>query len=73
MRFAYEVLDDPDKPHPDSPPDAYAWGVRAVGLPANLSAYGVGDTLDEALRDLAEGVKLLGAQCGGERPPGGGG
>jgi len=32
-------------------------GVRAVGLPGNLSVYGVGDTLDEALLDLGEGIR----------------
>lgn len=53
----YEVLDDPSKAHSESPADAYPWGVRAVGLPANLSAYGVGDTLDEALRNLGDGVR----------------
>ena len=57
--IGYEILDDPGNPHPGSLPDAYPWGVRAVGLPANLSAYGVGDTLDEALRDLEEGVRAL--------------
>ena len=41
----------------DSLPDAFAWGVRAVGLPGNLSVYGVGDTLDEALLDLGEGIR----------------
>jgi hypothetical protein len=30
VHVRYEVLDDPAKPHPESPPDAYAWGVRAV-------------------------------------------
>jgi hypothetical protein len=30
-----------------------------VGLPGNLSAFGVGDTLDEALDDLAEGIRGL--------------
>jgi hypothetical protein len=57
IHVRYEVLDDPDKPHPETPLDAYAWGVRAVGLPANLSVYGVGDTLDEALQDLGEGIR----------------
>jgi hypothetical protein len=55
----YEILDDPGSPHPDSASDAYPWGVRAVGLPGNLSAYGVGQTLDEALEDLTEGVRDL--------------
>lgn len=58
IHVRYEILDDPAEPHPDSPPDAYSWGVRAVGLPANLSVYGVGDTLDEALDDLSEGIRL---------------
>lgn len=53
-RINYEILDDPGNPHPESAPEAFPWGVRAVGLPANMSAYGVGDTLDEALRDLEE-------------------
>jgi hypothetical protein len=57
IHVRYEVLDDPGKPHPETPPDAYAWGVRAVGLPANLSVYGVGDTLGEALQDLGEGIR----------------
>jgi hypothetical protein len=65
IHVRYEVLDDPGKPHPESPEDAYAWGVRAAGLPANLSVYGVGDTLDEALLDLAEGVRA--ARRGGWR------
>jgi hypothetical protein len=33
--------------------------VQAVGLPGNLSAFGVGDTLDEALDDLAGGIRAL--------------
>jgi len=57
IHVRYEILDDPANPHPESLPDAFAWGVRAVGLPGNLSVYGVGDTLDEALFDLAEGIR----------------
>jgi len=57
IHVRYEVLDDPGKPHPESSADAYAWGVRAVGLPANLRVYGVGDTLEAALRDLADGIR----------------
>ena len=57
IHVRYEILDDPSSPHPDSAPDACPWGVRAVGLPANMSVYGVGDTLDEALDDLSEGVR----------------
>jgi len=48
-------------------------GVRAIGLPPNLSVYGVGDTLDEALDDLGQGVRaLLHGQtaASGERAPG---
>ncbi len=59
IHVRYEILDDPGRSHPDSAPDSFAWGVQAVGLPANLSAYGVGDTLDEALADLSEGVRAL--------------
>ncbi len=59
IHVRYEILDDPRHPHPDSAPDAPAWGVRAVGLPEELSAYGVGDTLDEALVDLSQGVRTL--------------
>ncbi len=55
----YEILDDPGRPHPDSAPDSFAWGVQAVGLPGNLSAFGVGDTLAEALDDLGEGIRAL--------------
>jgi hypothetical protein len=55
----YEILDDPDLPHPETAAEAHAWGVRAVGLPGNLSAYGVGHTLDEALEDLIQGVQAL--------------
>jgi hypothetical protein len=33
--------------------------VSAAGLPEELSAYGVGDTLEAALKDLAEGVRAL--------------
>jgi len=33
--------------------------VQAVGPPGNLSAFGVGDTLAEALDDLGEGVRAL--------------
>jgi hypothetical protein len=33
------------------------WGVRAVGLLGNVSAYEVGNTLDQALEDLSEGVR----------------
>jgi hypothetical protein len=57
IHVRYEILDDPARPHPDSAPDAYPWGVRAVGLPGNVTAYGVGDTLDGALADLSEGVR----------------
>lgn len=59
IHVRYEILDDPHRPHPDTAPDAVPWGVRAVGLPANLSAYGVGDTLEEALADLSEGIRAL--------------
>jgi hypothetical protein len=59
IHVRYEILDDARHPDPDSSPDSFAWGVRAVGLPANLSAYGVGDTLDEALNDLSEGIRAL--------------
>jgi len=38
-------------------PDAFAWRVWAAGLPGNLSVYGVGDALDEALLDLGEGIR----------------
>ena len=55
IHVRYEILDDPRSPHPDSPPDAASWGVRAVGLPEEFSACGVGDTLDEALDDLSRG------------------
>jgi hypothetical protein len=34
-------------------------GVQAVGLPGSLSAFGVGDTLAEALDDLGEGIRAL--------------
>jgi hypothetical protein len=57
VHVRYEILDDPGKPHPESPPDAYPWGVTAVGLPAGLSVYGVGDTLEEALSDLCVGIR----------------
>ena len=59
IHIRYEILDDPTHPHPDSTPNACAWGVRAVGLPANLSAYGVGDTLEQALEDLSAGVRAV--------------
>ena len=59
IHVRYEILDDPRRPHPDSAPDAVAWGVRAVGLPEELRAYGVGDTLEEALADLSQGVQAL--------------
>jgi len=59
IHVRYEILDDPSRPHPDSAPDAEKWGVRAAGLPQELSAYGAGDTLDAALEDLAEGVRVL--------------
>jgi hypothetical protein len=59
IHVRYEILDDPSRPHPDSAPDAFPWGVRAVGLPDHLSAYGVGHTLDEALDDLSEGVRAV--------------
>jgi hypothetical protein len=59
IHVRYEILDDPRRPHPESAPDAAAWGVRAVGLPEELSAYGVGDTLEEALADLSQGVRAL--------------
>ena len=57
IHVRYEILDDPVRPHPESAADAYPWGVRAVGLPGNVTAYGVGDTLDSALADLSEGVR----------------
>jgi hypothetical protein len=59
IHVRYEILDDPSRPHPDSEPDACPWGVRAVGLPEHISAYGMGDTLDEALGDLNEGVRAV--------------
>ncbi len=59
IHVRYEILDVPRRPHPDSAPDAAAWGVHAVGLPEEFSAYGVGDTLDEALADLSQGVRAL--------------
>lgn len=59
IHVRYEILDDPGHPQPDSAPEAFAWGVRAVGLPPNLSVYGVGDTLDEALADLGQGIRAL--------------
>ena len=59
IHVRYEILDDPHRPHPDNAPDAVPWGVRAVGLPANLSAYGIGDTLGGALADLGEGIRAL--------------
>jgi hypothetical protein len=58
VHVRYEILDDP-RPHPDSAADAAPWGVRAVGLPEPFSAYGVGDTLEEALDDLSQGVRAL--------------
>jgi hypothetical protein len=57
IHVRYEILDDASRPHPDSVTDAYPWGVRAIGLPGNLSAHGVGDTLDSALADLSEGIR----------------
>lgn len=57
IHVRYEILDDPRRPQPDSHQDACSWGVRAVGLPGKLSVYGVGDTLDEALLDLSEGIR----------------
>jgi hypothetical protein len=59
IHVRYEILDDPSSPQPESAPGAHPWGVRAVGLPDSLSAYGVGNTLDEALQDLIEGVRAL--------------
>jgi hypothetical protein len=59
IHVRYEILDDPGRPRPDSVPDSFAWGVQAVGLPENLSAFGVGDTLAEALDDLGEGIQAL--------------
>jgi hypothetical protein len=59
IHVRYEILDDPGRPDPDSPMDSFAWGVQAVGLPGNLGAFGVGDTLDEALDDLAKGIRAL--------------
>ena len=59
IHVRYEILDDPGRPHPDSVPDSFAWGVQAVGLPGNLSAFGVGDTLADALDDLGEGIRAL--------------
>jgi hypothetical protein len=59
IHVRYETLDDPGRPDPESAPDSFAWGVQAVGLPGNLSAFGVGDALDEALDDLAEGIRAL--------------
>jgi hypothetical protein len=59
IHVRYEILDDPSRRRPGTAPDACAWGVRAVGLPANLSAYGVGNTLDEALDDLSKGVRAI--------------
>ena len=59
IHVRYEILDDPGRPYPDPVPHSFAWGVQAVGLPGNLSAFGVGDTLAEALDDLGEGVRAL--------------
>ena len=57
IHVRYEILDDPADPRPESVPDAFAWRVWAAGLPGNLSVYGVGDALDEALLDLGEGIR----------------
>lgn len=59
IHVRYEILDNPGRVHPDSAPDSFAWGVQAVGLPENLSAFGVGDSLAEALDDLGEGIRAL--------------
>jgi hypothetical protein len=59
IHVRYEILDDPGRPHADSAPDSFGWGVQAVGLPGNLSAFGVGDTLAEALDDLGKGIRAL--------------
>jgi hypothetical protein len=59
IHVRYEILDDPGRADTGSAPDSFTWGVQAVGLPENLSAFGVGDTLDEALDDLAEGIRVL--------------
>jgi hypothetical protein len=57
IHVRYEILDNPAEQLPDAAADTYPWGVRAVGLPGGVSAYGVGDTLDGALHDLSEGVR----------------
>jgi hypothetical protein len=59
IHVRYEILDDPSRPHPESAPDAAVWGVRALGLPEDFNAYGVGDTLAEALVNLGDGVRAL--------------
>ena len=54
------ALRDPGRPAPSASrlrAGCHPWGVRAVGLPEHISAYGVGDTLDEALDNLSEGVR----------------
>jgi hypothetical protein len=55
----YEILDDPRRSDPDADPDGFRWGVRAVGLPGDASVYGVGDTLDDALSDLVDGLQTV--------------
>ncbi|HYB48641.1 MAG TPA: hypothetical protein VED20_15025 [Streptosporangiaceae bacterium] len=57
IHVRYVIVDDPGQPQADSVPDSFGWGVQAVGLPENLSAFGVGDTLAEALDDLGEGIR----------------
>jgi len=59
IHVRYVIVDDPGQPQADSVPDSFGWGVQAVGLPENLSAFGVGDTLAEALDDLGEGIRAL--------------
>jgi len=65
IHVRYEILDDPARPHPDSPVDAYPWGVRAVGLPGNASAYGVGDTSRVPSKTSAKASGPRSARAGG--------
>ena len=57
IHVRYEILGRSSQPPSRVRAGCLRVGVRAVGLAGNLSVYGVGDTLDEALLDLGEGIR----------------
>jgi hypothetical protein len=64
IHVRYEILDAPGDPDPGSLPEAYQWGVRAVGLPGKVTAYGVGETLEKVARSPSPSTATVRCQQG---------